>query len=274
VAKVASRPRNDLWRVRAARNLALIGAFLLPLLLTAGCNTGSRNEAGPPGPQLDPAQPLVTGINPEGGAPGDLITVSGKNFSPNLDENHVYFTNNNGSISIPGRIESVNVGVFVEGEGADSSLTVRVPTGVRTGFLNVEIDNVLNPNTGLTQDGVPAGARGFTGAPVVLGYAINDSGLGFAILQPFGALQPNTVTLLGYNLINNRDHERHPLLRRVHASDRHGGGHRRAPERAHRQQLLQLPGTGADRRLQQPRALRLCGSVPDSTRKAGLLRGD
>ncbi|MGA1202103.1 MAG: hypothetical protein ACO4BJ_03880 [Planctomycetota bacterium] len=203
MAKVASRPRNDLWRVRAARNLALIGAFLLPLLLTAGCNTGSRNEAGPPGPQLDPAQPLVTGINPEGGAPGDLITVSGKNFSPNLDENHVYFTNNNGSISIPGRIESVNVGVFVEGEGADSSLTVRIPTGVRTGFLNVEIDNVLNPNTGLTQDGVPAGARGFTGAPVVLGYAINDSGLGFAILQPFGALQPNTVTLLGYNLINN-----------------------------------------------------------------------
>ena len=178
--------------------LVMLGLLVLPLFAISGCNTGSRNPSGGElPPPVDPTFPQLEAISPESGRPGDPITLTGKNFSLIPSENHVLFTNFAGTVEIPGKVESVNVGLFLPGDGAPSTMSVRVPTGVRSGFLSLEVDTPANGR-------VNSGGRGFSAAPVVLGYAINDDGQGLVVKYDAGGnVFPDFITLIGINLINN-----------------------------------------------------------------------
>ena len=200
-----SRPqrslKSSLSSEQSARRLwalCLLGCVLFSIVVLPGCNTGSRTNGQQSGPDDVPDDvPLLLDVIPAQGKPGDVLTLSGRNFSPMLANNVVLFTNNAGTIELPGLVESVQVGLFEPGQGAPSTLTVRVPCGVRTGFVGLTVE---------LPDGneIPAGGAGFTGAPVILGVAIDDDGQGVAIRRDSGgSIFPDFVHLIGYNLINN-----------------------------------------------------------------------
>ena len=199
MAMAELRPRTGIVQ-RSPRLVALLGMLLLPLVVLSGCNTGSRNETGGVGgpPVLPVDFPVLEGLSPENAQPGDLITLTGRNFSDVAAENIVTFSNFAGTIELRGVVESVNVGIFLPEEGAASSMTVRVPTGVRSGFVSLSVETADN---GV----VNAGGQSIAAAPVVLGYAINDDGAGLAIRRnPLtNDLVTTQVQLIGYNLVNN-----------------------------------------------------------------------
>ena len=205
MVKADSRPRTSLdsgfsseMSTHRLWVLFLVGFALFSIVVLPGCNTGSRTngqEAGPPPPPDD--IPQLFDVTPAQGKPGDVLTLSGRNFSATLTNNLVTFTNNAGTIELPGLVETVQVGLFEPGQGAPSTLTVRVPSGVRTGFVGLTVELF----DGIT---IPAGGAGFTGAPVILGVAIDDDGQGVAIRRDAGGnVFPEFVHLVGYNLINN-----------------------------------------------------------------------
>ena len=177
MVKADSRPRTSLdsgfsseMSTHRLWVLFLVGFALFSIVVLPGCNTGSRTngqEAGPPPPPDD--IPQLFDVTPAQGKPGDVLTLSGRNFSATLTNNLVTFTNNAGTIELPGLVETVQVGLFEPGQGAPSTLTVRVPSGVRTGFVGLTVELF----DGIT---IPAGGAGFTGAPVILGVAIDDDG--------------------------------------------------------------------------------------------------
>lgn len=191
----APRLRESAFRPSSFRTLALLG--LLVVALAPGCNTGSRNETGPPGLQPPPPDfPQLNDVDPAEGKPGDLITLTGRNFNPDPEGNIVKFSDNSGTVELRGFVESVTVGLFDPDTGAPSELIVRIPPGVRTGFIGLEVEQAGNL--------LPAGGFGFTGAPVILGYVIDDDGQGAAIrYDALGNVFPDNVVFIGYNLINN-----------------------------------------------------------------------
>ncbi len=203
MTQAATRPRNGIIHGLVSSKcltskrlwgLALIG--LLALTLAAGCNTGNRGVSGPPGLAPPPVGfPIVTSISPAEGKPGDILTLSGKNFSPVASENIVTFTDNSQTVNIIGKVESVNVGPFDPTDGALSSMTVRVPSGVRSGFIFLAIRTPTGTLNAQMQQ------SSFTAAPVIIGVAVNDNGQGTAVLRDVAAnLVTDFVWLIGYNL--------------------------------------------------------------------------
>ena len=176
--------------------LFAISLLFCCLAALPSCNTGSRGVGGPDVPRPDARVPRLETVFPEGGRPGDLLTLTGVNFSSTLEKNTVLFSDFAGN-DLPGVVESVSVGPFVEEVGAFSTLSVRVPTGVRSGFVGLEVETDLFGK-------VRPGGVGFTGAPVLLGYAIGDDGNGFTVSYSSPtAFIPGEVTLIGHNLVNN-----------------------------------------------------------------------
>jgi len=192
------RPRNLQLRRFLVLALILCGSVIL-----GGCDTGHRNiidNTAPPPVASD--FPLLSDISPSQGKPGDEITLNGVNFSPNISENVVIFANSSNTVRLAGLVTSVNVGAFDPDTGAPSTLSVVIPGGVRTGTVSL---NVLNATYGDPAQLIPdtfAGARGFTAAPELIGWAVNDDGNGTLIRDAAGNVFPDFVYLYGYNLTN------------------------------------------------------------------------
>lgn len=205
----ADQQMNSSSRLCCGGNLPSGLGFMATMILIAssvligGCDTGSRNvvdNTGPPPISSD--FPQLASISPSQGSPGDEITLTGTNFSSNIEENLVTFSNNSNSVNLAGLVTAVNVGAFDPETGAPSTLTVVVPGGVRTGNVSL---NVLNSIYGDPPQQVPntfAGARGFTAAPELIGWAVNDDGNGTLSRDSAGNVFPDFVYLYGYNLAN------------------------------------------------------------------------
>ncbi len=172
--------------VRGVLALALSG---LPF---AGCDSGGGGGATA-APATSTA-PLLVSVTPAQGAPGDIVTVSGFNFPPEVARNLVLFRSALGPGEIPGAvIEVVFSGAEDERLGTESALRVVVPTGVPSGACTLIAD------TG--EELVAAGAAPFTGCPQVVGVAIGPDGRrGFEYFAPaLGALTAS-IEIYGYNL--------------------------------------------------------------------------
>ncbi len=194
-----------------AASFALLGLLLVGY---PGCDTGSRNDDTQVGRPGGPG----TGPRPPGGltAPiffslsdndaticvGDVITIIGVNFSPNLGSNEVIFRSGQSVV------QGTPIGVTFPTDtnprdGIDSRLQVLVPTGVISGTVELVVN------------GVQAGGRGFLACPMVYGYTIGIGGVppdpnavapgGFAAIQHNGILGydpqfgPETLLIHGIN---------------------------------------------------------------------------
>jgi hypothetical protein len=89
--------------------------------------------------------PIISSINPTSGQPETLITISGTNFSPVLNDNVVKFN------GVTATIVSANT----------SSLVVKVPVGAQTGLISVTtaLGNYLGPSFSYIPDVFVAGTE-------------------------------------------------------------------------------------------------------------------
>ncbi len=88
--------------------------------------------------------PVITGISPEVGRVGDLITVYGENLGASIQSNLVSFSNQDGSILLPTPERDNDITVYeffadIEFATVDS-LQVRVPAEAGTGPLYLWVD--------------------------------------------------------------------------------------------------------------------------------------
>lgn len=122
--------------------------------------------------------------------PGDLLELSGFNFDPDPLGNIVAFVGAGGD-EIRGQVESVSVAGGAPPLAA--TLDVRVPSGVRTGTVELRLPGTPFP--------LEAGAIAVTAAPVLLGAAVGDDGTIVAVLRDaLGNISPDTIQLFGINL--------------------------------------------------------------------------
>ncbi|MGE4620324.1 MAG: hypothetical protein AAEJ04_11010 [Planctomycetota bacterium] len=177
--------------------LVLLSIAVFAVVL-GGCDTGHRFGAGfgdPPstGPPVPPpppdcVSPSLNNVAPEQGAAGTQISFTGVNFSPDLEGNRVLFRSFSNNTVLSGLVTSITVDSSDPNAcGSPSVLQVIVPTGVRSGTVELFVDDVF------------AGAGVFTAAPEVVGFAVGDDGVG-VLQNAGGAIVPDTVVLYGYNL--------------------------------------------------------------------------
>ena len=159
-----------------------------PTAGTLACGIG-----GPCPLDLPPDQPLLVSSTPAEGRPGTVLVLAGRNFSQTLTENRVDFVDGSGEIRIPGALVEVTVDPFVPGLGAPSTLTVVVPSEVRSGAIELFVETGAGTQF--------AGSLAFTAAPVITSIAIGTDGTAIAILRDASlTIFPDEVVILGRNL--------------------------------------------------------------------------
>ncbi|MBI4583962.1 MAG: hypothetical protein HY717_08060 [Planctomycetes bacterium] len=153
--------------------IALI-ACLVPLFLAGftGCNTGHRNPEGTGlgsgGGPLPPntsafSQPILFNIEPETVCPGQVITLTGINFTSRLSGNRILFRGRASLIDAT----PLNVSFPIDNNPADglsSRIQAVVPTGVVTGNIELEVNGIF------------AGAAGYIACPMILGFGLGQNG--------------------------------------------------------------------------------------------------
>ena len=144
-------------------------------------------------PDIPPTVPFLNSVTPLFGRPGDVLLLEGNNFDPSIAGNTVRFVSSGGTIELLGLILDVMVAPFVPGIGAMSEMTVMVPSGVRSG--TIELDVAL-PGGGFAT----AGSLPFDAAPVIVETGIGDNGDGVGILRDINLnIFPAEIALLGRN---------------------------------------------------------------------------
>ncbi|HIN80808.1 MAG TPA: hypothetical protein EYN00_07015 [Planctomycetes bacterium] len=164
------------------------GILLLVLLVL----NGNRLAAQPL-----PGSPFLDQVVPAQGQPGDSLILSGLNFSPNPLLNRVTFPATVAVGSTFGLVTSVEV---TPGPGPDlaSTLTVVVPSGVRTGTVALEVQNAtINGQVVTSSD---AGSVPFIAAPELIGWVVGDNADATLFRDAAGNILPDFVYLYGYNL--------------------------------------------------------------------------
>lgn len=172
--------------------LSVFGLVLATLLLTAGCDTGSRGgPAGPP-PVIPPSVD-VSSLNPDEGPAGTVITISGHGFNLDPSLNEVIFDQSGGPAEIPGQVLTVSDGGVDEFGRTITTMTVLVPTGVRTS--SVEVSSFDGT------DFVFAGSQDFLATPVITSIVYGTANAGFHTIDVTNATQGDLdLFVYGYNL--------------------------------------------------------------------------
>ena len=179
--------------------LVVLGVAQLAVL--SGCDTGSRSEGGSGGtPGVNPGDVCQTGAafllsaSTSTGCVGQEIMLEGLNFSPDLGNNRVFFSDNDGEFSIEGLVtQFIDNGPHPIFGCPDTSIVVRVPGGVRSGFISLQ---VILPDGTKTD----AGLVSYAGCPEILGFAVGTAGAPFlAVDAGFAFLNPD-FQIYGYNL--------------------------------------------------------------------------
>ncbi|WP_192820444.1 IPT/TIG domain-containing protein [Rufibacter sp. LB8] len=89
--------------------------------------------------------PTITNVNPNSGKTGDIITITGTNFSTILTENEVHFTGtNNTNIIVPAKTATA------------TQLTVEVPSAALTGSISVRVKSQFFRGPDFTITAAPA----------------------------------------------------------------------------------------------------------------------
>ncbi|MDE0960218.1 MAG: hypothetical protein OSB09_05500 [Planctomycetota bacterium] len=170
-------------------------------VFAGGCDTGHRFGAGfgdppvsePPEPPEPPdcISPSLNNVSPDPvqGTGGTQLTLEGVNFDPVLEQNRVLFRSFSNQTILEGYVVNVTVDTTDPNAcGAPSFLQVIVPSGVRSGTVELLVN------------GIYSGADVFTAAPEIVGFAVGDDGS--SIFQNAGGtiVPTNVVVLYGYNL--------------------------------------------------------------------------
>lgn len=178
----------------------LLMIFALSVFI-GGCDTGHRFGAGfgdppvtaPPDPPEPPdcISPSLNNVAPDPvqGTGGSTLTLEGVNFDPVLQQNRVLFRSFSNQTILEGYVTNVTIDTTDPNAcGAPSFLQVVVPSGVRSGTVELFVN------------GIYSGADVFTGAPELVGFAVGDDGN--TIFQNAGGtiVPDNVVVLYGYNL--------------------------------------------------------------------------
>lgn len=173
--------------------------FVAQLALLTSCNTGKRNEAGvgivgPAVGECTTGAAFLLSASTSTGCVGQAIVLDGLNFSSILANNRVLFTDNSGEFSIEGLVtQFIDNGTHPVFQCPSTSIVVRVPTGARTGNINLQVTD----GNGKTTD---AGLVSFTGCPEILGFAEGTAGNPFlSVDATFTFLTPD-FQVYGHNL--------------------------------------------------------------------------
>jgi hypothetical protein len=187
------------------RSTSLLLLFTLVFAVTAGgCNSGHRfggqfgdppvTEPPPPPPEPDCISPVLNNVVPVPvqGAAGSTLTLDGVNFNPVLEGNRVLFRSFSNQTILEGYISNINVDTTppTGACGNPSFLTVVVPSGVRSGTIELFVSGVF------------AGADVFTAAPEIVGFAVGEDGDSVLVSDGAVFLPTDVVVIYGYNLSN------------------------------------------------------------------------
>lgn len=181
--------------LRRMTPLAMAVLFGMTLLI-GGCDTGSRNETGPPPPPPPPVgTPRLISVGTQNGSGGDEITIVGENFNLDPMQNSVVFVASDLSgVDLAGEVISVTQTGTVGGN-AQTTMVVRVPTGVRNS--NIDLDVVVD---GELTNALVQGSTAFCGDPVILGAIYGNDNEGFFSVDLAGGVTPGSVIIYGYNV--------------------------------------------------------------------------
>ncbi len=173
-------------------------------VFSGGCNSGHRfggqfgdppiTEPPPPPPEPDCISPNFNEISPDPaqGGPGTVLTLGGVNFSEILEENQVLFRSFSNETVIDGYVTNVIVDTNppTTACGNPSSLSVIVPSGVRSGTVELIVNGVF------------AGANVFSAAPEIVGFAVGEDGTSIFANAGGQVVPTDEVVIYGYNLSN------------------------------------------------------------------------
>ena len=173
-------------------------------------------------------RPLLCSLEPSGSllSPGDLVTLAGVNFSPQLRSHEVLFRGGAAvvagaplTLSFPSDGDPAN--------GVESRLTVVVPTGVVSGVVELFVA------------GVSAGEASVEGAPALVSVGIGANAREPRLVYSWsdGFVGPEVVHVFGLNL---------DRVTEVVVSDRLGREWAVPRERFFHQPLADLPQNGLD----------------------------
>jgi len=128
---------------------------------------------------VDPNQLQITGFTPESGYVGDLVAISGRNFSSNVADNKVAFNGTSAFIV----------------DANPTTITVAVPPGATTGKIAVAVNGTVVFSKDDFTVFLPAlGIASFTPTSGIAGSSVVISGNGFASVITDNVVKFNGVT--------------------------------------------------------------------------------
>lgn len=158
----------------------------------AACDTGSRGDGFDIDEDLRPAVEFVD-LSPDEGKGGDIVTLTGFGFHMDPARNFVTFRQTGGDADLDGQVLTVaEVGVDEIGR-RQTTMTVRVPTNVRSSSvaLSVPFDGDL----------IFAGTKSFFAEPVVTSIVYGATNAGYGTVNVANNTMGDVnVILYGYNL--------------------------------------------------------------------------
>ncbi|MEM7163813.1 MAG: hypothetical protein AAF581_00020 [Planctomycetota bacterium] len=180
--------------VHAQLRLLICIVSAVALFVVPACNTGGRGTEIVP---IDPPESIdVTGVTPDEGSAGTVVTISGHGFNLDPTMNEVLFVQNGpGTARVAGQILTVTSSGTDEYGRLVTAMTVRAPTNLHTSTINVSVFD--------GDDFVFAGARDFLATPVITAvvYGATNAGSGIANIINDTVADLNVI-LYGYNLSN------------------------------------------------------------------------
>lgn len=168
--------------------MVLVGVYAA---LLGGCRNPDAvlGNLPPPPPA---GEPRIESISPTAACAGETLTIIGRNFNLNPEENVVTFRENGANpLRLLGRVLNVQA-TGMAGMDVFTQMTVIVPTAVR--------DCIVTVDSRVDDEFVTAfGSPDFCGCPTIVGAVAGNGNDGFLVANVAGNITTTTLTLYGYN---------------------------------------------------------------------------